>query len=162
MGGMDEFLLQFSASWDCGGLTAQVRTRKELVWIGYSDSRCSNNPRLSEQDSHLFPCPQAGFLISKPSLISRLEQGEELWVQAWQNYKEREIPGDSGSGEESAELMRRLRFITSCHMWVFSHRHPPDLSPHLLPEEAESIHSSLPCGKRSEGYFATYFYIPQQ
>uniref|UniRef100_A0A7M4EJY7 KRAB domain-containing protein n=1 Tax=Crocodylus porosus TaxID=8502 RepID=A0A7M4EJY7_CROPO len=47
----------------------------------------------------------AGFLISKPSLISRLEQGEELWVQAWQNCKEREIPGDSSPGEESAKLM---------------------------------------------------------
>uniref|UniRef100_A0A8C8SLC0 KRAB domain-containing protein n=1 Tax=Pelusios castaneus TaxID=367368 RepID=A0A8C8SLC0_9SAUR len=43
------------------------------------------------------------YLVSKPHIISRLEQREELWVTNLQDYEEREMPGNAHNGEKTAD-----------------------------------------------------------
>lgn len=43
--------------------------------------------------------PTAGFLVFKPELISRLEQGQEPWVLDLQGAEGREVPRTSWTGE---------------------------------------------------------------
>lgn len=49
---------------------------------------------------HLLLCPHtAGFLVFKPELISRLEQGQEPWVIDLQGVEGAEAPWTSPTGE---------------------------------------------------------------